>query len=186
MTVNLRKYVFNQPEPQQLFLGNLLSTLPTPISIPDFITLSDLTTSPTTQIRYPTILPHAISSLTASYTNLSSQLASRMYSLASNMPDVRAFRKARAPFNGTDLVVTSWMNFAFYPDFGPGVGAPAYVRLPDVGADADGLLVVLPRKRGEGGEVNIEIMVALREDDMREFEGDEVFGEFAKRVAPFS
>lgn len=107
-----------------------------------------------------------------------------MYHLASNMPDVRTFRKARAPFNGTDLVVTSWMNFAFYPDFGPSVGAPAYVRLPDVGADADGLLVVLPRKRGERGEGDIEIMVALREDDMWELEGDEVFGEFAKGVAP--
>jgi hypothetical protein len=46
--------------------------------------------------------------------------------------------------------------------------------------DADGLLVVLPRKRGEGGGGDIEIVVALREDDMRELEGDEVFGEFAK------
>jgi hypothetical protein len=76
------------------------------------------------------------------------------------------------------------MNFAFYPDFGLGIGAPAYVRLPDVGADADGLLVVLPRNREGGRDGDIEVMVALREDDMRELEGDEVFGEFAKRVAP--
>jgi hypothetical protein len=151
MTVNLRKYVFSQPEPEQLFLGNLISTFPTPISIPDSTALSGLTAEPTTQLRYPTILPHVNSSLTASSANLSSQLASRVYYLVSNMPDVRTFRKPEPPFNGTDLVVTSWMNFAFYPDFGPGVGAPVCVRLPDVGADADGLLVVLPRKRGKRG-----------------------------------
>jgi hypothetical protein len=97
MTVNLRKYVFNQPESQQLFLGNLLSTLPTPMSIPDSTTLSNLTADSTTQIRYPTILPHVTSSLTASYANLSSQLASRMYSLASNMLDVRTFLKLEPP-----------------------------------------------------------------------------------------
>jgi hypothetical protein len=44
--------------------------------------------------------------------------------------------------------------------------------LPDVG------------KRGERGEGDTEIMVMLREEDMWGLEGDEVFGEFAKRVAP--
>jgi hypothetical protein len=56
--------------------------------------------------------------------------------------------------------------------------------LPDVGADADGLLVTLPRKRGERGEGYTEIMMMLREEDMWGLEEDEIFGEFAKRVAP--
>jgi hypothetical protein len=142
MTVSLRKYVFSQPGTQHLSHANIHPRLYRSLG---------LTAKPTTQLRYPTILPHVNSSLTASSANLSSQLASRVYYLVSNMPDVRTFRKPEPPFNGTDLVVTSWMNFAFYPDFGPGVGAPVCVRLPDVWADADGLLVVLPRKRGKRG-----------------------------------
>jgi hypothetical protein len=35
MTVNLRKYVFDQSEPQEPFLGNLLSKLPTALSFTD-------------------------------------------------------------------------------------------------------------------------------------------------------
>jgi hypothetical protein len=91
-----------------------------------------------------------------------------MYNLTSNMPDARSFRAARAPFNGTDLVMTSWMNFPFYPDFGGNIGTQDYVRLPDVGEDADGLLVVLPRWRKVNGSAeDIAIVAALREDDMR-------------------
>jgi hypothetical protein len=181
MAVNLRKQVFDQSEPKQLFLGNLLSTIPTALSIPDS-DLSSLTSSDTTKVSYPTILPYVASAICTSCSNLSSQLASRMYKLAATMPDVRAFRATRAPFNGTDLVVTSWMNFPFYPDFGGHVGTPAYVRLPNVGEDADGLLVVLPRRRRIGGLAeDIEIMVALREDDMRELERDEVFVGLTRR-----
>ena len=99
------------------------------------------------------------------------------------MLDARAFRKARTPFNGNALIVTSWLKFPSYPDFRPGVGTPARVRLPDVGEDADGLLVVLPRKRALGRDGDIEIMIAPREDDMKELEKDDVFVGLTKRVA---
>ena len=99
------------------------------------------------------------------------------------MPDVRTFRKAHAPFNDNALIVTSWMNLPFYPEIGASIGIPAYVRLPGVGDDAGGLLVVLPRKRVPGREGNIEIMIALREDDMKELQRDDVFMELASRVA---
>ena len=183
MTVNLRKYVFGQSGPKDLFLGNLLTTLPTPLSVTDS-TLSDLTTDDTSKIRYPSILPHVASAITASHSSISSQRASGMYSLAANMPDVRAFRRARAPFNGNDLIVTSWMNFPFYPDFGPDIGVPADVRLPDVGEDADGLLVVLPRRRVGGRDGEIDIMVALREDDMEELQRDDLFNQLTRMLTP--
>jgi hypothetical protein len=61
----------------------------------------------------------------------------------------------------------------------------AYVRLADVGEDADGLLVVLPRrKRVSGSPYDIEIMVVPREDGMRELEKDEVFVDLTRRAAP--
>ena len=183
MTINLRKYVFSESGPKDLFLGNLLTTVPTPLSVTDS-TLSDLTTDNTTGLRYPSILSHVTSAITASHSSVSSQRASTMYSLASKMPDVRDFRKARAPFNGSDLIVTSWMNFPFYPDFGPGIGVPAYVRLPDVGEDADGLLVLLPWRRVGGRDGDIEIMIALREDDMEELQSDDVFIQLTRRIAP--
>jgi hypothetical protein len=51
--------------------------------------------------------------------------------------------------------------------------------------DADGLLVVLARRKSVGGSAeDIEIMVALREDDMRELEKDEVFVDLTRRIAP--
>jgi hypothetical protein len=181
MAVNLRKYTFNQPEPQDLFLGNLLSSIPTALSIP-YSDLNELPSSGTTEIRYPSILPYVASAINASYSNLSSRLASRMYKLGTTLSDARVFRDARALFNGTGLVVTSWRNFPFYPDFGGAVGTPEYLRLPDVGEDADGMLVVLPRKKQFSGLAeDIEIMVTLREDDMRELERDEIFADLTRR-----
>ena len=104
-----------------------------------------------------------------------------MYKLGTTLSDARVFRDARASFNPTDLVVTSWRNFPFYPDFGGAVGTPEYLRLPDVGEYADGMFVVLPRKTRVGGLAeDIEIMVALREDDMRELERDEIFANLTR------
>jgi hypothetical protein len=181
MAANLRKYTFNQSEPQDLFLGNLLTSIRTALSVP-YSDLNKLTSPCTTEIRHLSILPYVVSAINASYSNLSPQLASRMYKLGTTLSDARVFRDARAPFNGTDLVVTSWRNFPFYPDFGGAVGTPEYLRLPDVGEDADGMLVVLPRKTRVGGLAeDIEIMVALREDDMREFERDEILADLTRR-----
>jgi hypothetical protein len=181
MATNLRKYVFNQSEPQDLFLGNLLTSIRTALSTP-YSDLNEVTCSGTTEIRHPYILSYVVSAINASYSNLSSQLAFGMYKLGTTLSDARAFRDARALFNGTDLVVTSWRNFPFYPDFGGAVGTPEYLRLPDAGEDADGLLVVLPRKTRVGGLAeDIEIMVALREDDMRELERDEIFANLTRR-----
>jgi hypothetical protein len=43
------------------------------------------------------------------------------------------------------------------------------------------MLVVLPRKTRVGGLAeDIEIMVALREDDMRELERDEIFADLTR------
>ena len=44
----------------------------------------------------------------------------------------------------------------------------------------------MPRKRVPGKEDDIEIMVALREDDMEELRRDEVFTALTKRVAAAS
>ncbi|PWY83841.1 hypothetical protein BO94DRAFT_566957 [Aspergillus sclerotioniger CBS 115572] len=78
-------------------------------------------------------------------------------------------------FGSKDLVVTSWSGLNLYGvEFGMGIGRPEFVRV--VCGEADGVVVVLPRKRGNGMEEGIEVMVMLRGEDMVALEGDGMWG----------
>ena len=83
----------------------------------------------------------------------------------------RSLRDMRNLFNGLTLTVTAWSNFKYYPDFGPGVGRPEFLRIAKTHS-FDGGAIILPRKRAVDGwraeEVDVkEVILTLREDDMK-------------------
>lgn len=72
-------------------------------------------------------------------------------------------------FNARDLTVTSWAQLDFYGmDFGEGLGKPDFVRVPY--PEADGVCMILPRKRQTGAADQavelLDVVVMLRNDDM--------------------
>lgn len=72
-----------------------------------------------------------------------------------------------------DLTLTSWANQGYYGfDFGAGIGAPKFVRVPHV--EADGLIIILPRSREREGE-RIEVLIALNINDFEALEKDEAW-----------
>ncbi|OOF98729.1 hypothetical protein ASPCADRAFT_42102 [Aspergillus carbonarius ITEM 5010] len=85
-------------------------------------------------------------------------------------------------FHSRDLVITSWANLGVYGvEFGGGIGRPRFVRVEC--GEADGVVVVLPRRRGvvqgvkeEEEEEGVEVVVMLRADDMEGLEADEMWG----------
>lgn len=92
--------------------------------------------------------------------------------------DPRALFPGWDLFGSRDLTITSWANFDFYGmEFGAGLGRPDFMRIPYT--EADGVVLVLPRKRKLAGEGNsgekLEIMVMLRRDDLGELECDAVW-----------
>ncbi|KAH8747214.1 transferase [Diaporthe sp. PMI_573] len=69
-----------------------------------------------------------------------------------------------------DLTMTSWANQGYYGlDFGAGLGAPKFVRVPYM--EADGLVIILPRTRESSGE-RIEVLLALNIYDFKALEND--------------
>ena len=92
---------------------------------------------------------------------------------------------ARAGVGGLTFYVTNWAGFDFYQNFGPGLGKPEFLRAGVGGIN--GLCVMLPRKYGdEWSEVErgtLEVMLFLREDDMKEVEKSELLSQFL-RTAP--
>lgn len=73
-------------------------------------------------------------------------------------------------FGSRDLFITSWADLNIYDlDFGPALGKPDDVRIPY--AQADGNVIILPRKRGSADE-RIEAVVMLREVDLNVLKDD--------------
>lgn len=71
-------------------------------------------------------------------------------------------------FGCRDLTIASWADMGLYDfDFGAGVGKPDFVRLPYM--EADGVAIVLPRKRNAQAEV-LEVVIMLRRDHMEALE----------------
>jgi hypothetical protein len=74
-------------------------------------------------------------------------------------------------FGSRDVTITSWADMGLYDvDFGEGLGRPDFVRLPYVNS-ADGVAIILPRKRGVEREM-LEVMIMLRRDHLEELEKD--------------
>ncbi|BCS25429.1 uncharacterized protein APUU_50140S [Aspergillus puulaauensis] len=94
-----------------------------------------------------------------------------VYRLINDSEDHRTLDPGWDIFGSRDLAITSWADLELYEvDFGAGLGRPGFVRLPYM--EADGVAVLLPRRRG-GVDESLEVMVLLRRDDMAVLERDE-------------
>ncbi|KAL3462827.1 transferase family-domain-containing protein [Aspergillus heterothallicus] len=99
-----------------------------------------------------------------------------VHELITRTGDARTLFPGWDLFNSRDLTITSWADFGLYGvDFGQGLGTPGFVRMPYI--EADGVVIVLPRRRLEGEEVEIgvEVMVMLRRDHMDALGEDEMW-----------
>lgn len=98
----------------------------------------------------------------------------QVYSLASQVDDYRTIFPGWDLFGSRDLCITSWAGLDVYHDFGGKLGKPGYVRIPY--AEADGVVLVLPRRR-VGGQVEsaddvVDVNIMLRRDDMEVLKED--------------
>ncbi|KAL3486769.1 transferase [Aspergillus germanicus] len=116
----------------------------------------------------------ALIATSQSPTTINSQHIAEVHRLVESIPDPRALFVGWDLFGSRDLTITSWANADLYgADFRGGLGAPAFVRFPYM--EADGVAIIMPRKkRDEDGEV-LEVVVALRRDDMAALEEDEMW-----------
>ncbi|KAI0096921.1 transferase family-domain-containing protein [Nemania sp. FL0031] len=98
--------------------------------------------------------------------------------LVERMEDYRTVFVGWDLFGSRDLTITSWADLDLYDTtFGEGLGRPDFIRIPC--SPADGVGIVLPRKKGAAtGEV-VEVMVMLRTDDMTILENDAVWNNFS-------
>jgi hypothetical protein len=95
-----------------------------------------------------------------------------VYRLADGVEDYKSIFVGWDLFCSTDLTITSWADLDFYNmDFGAKLGKPEFLRLPFMGADGVG--IVLPRRRSEN-EV-LEVMIMLRSEDMEVLENCGIF-----------
>ena len=175
------------------WLGNLLTgTTPPPSISLDVFTEQQSVPSPQSAHTVPSCLPRiaqAISSSIASTSAKSFRKAMAPIIAKSGSPDfdfTSLLREgARAGISGLTFYVTNWAGFDFYQDFGPGLGRPEFLRAGVGGIN--GLCVVLPRKYGDGWtEVErdtLEVMLYLREDDMKQVEKSELLSRFLKSAA---
>ncbi|KAL4789681.1 transferase [Aspergillus venezuelensis] len=109
-----------------------------------------------------------------------------VYSLVDRWDDPRTLFPGWDLFNSRNVTVTSWAGLDLYGvDFGRGLGKPEFVRIP--ASQADGVVILLPRRMVEaretvgskdGSRELAEVMIMLREDDMKALEGDKFIAEF--------
>ncbi|TQV92773.1 Chloramphenicol acetyltransferase-like domain-containing protein [Cordyceps javanica] len=77
-------------------------------------------------------------------------------------------------FGARDVFVTSWADLDFYElAFGEGLGRPRFVRIPYV--QADGNIIILPRRRGDGADEVLELVVMSRRDDLEILKADAIW-----------
>lgn len=78
-------------------------------------------------------------------------------------------------FNHKDLTITSWADLDLYEiGWGSGLGQPEFVRVPF--SSADGVCIVMPRKRGQStidAQEVIEVLMMLKEEHMEALKADE-------------
>ncbi|KAL4994580.1 transferase family-domain-containing protein [Aspergillus recurvatus] len=98
-------------------------------------------------------------------TRINSRCIAEVYALAERVEDYRSLYAG--PF---DLTITSWADLDIHQiDFGPSLGMPTFTRVPYM--EADGIAIMLPRRRGTVDEM-VEVLVMLRRDDMAVLEGE--------------
>ena len=95
--------------------------------------------------------------------------------LIEKLEDYRSLFLGWDLFGSRDLASTSWADLELYNmNFGELLGCPQFIRMPYI--EADGIVVVLPRRKAIAGpEDTLEVMVLLRTDDMASLEIDSMW-----------
>ncbi|KAF2019490.1 hypothetical protein BU24DRAFT_365004 [Aaosphaeria arxii CBS 175.79] len=96
-------------------------------------------------------------------TRLNTRYIAEVYNLVGGLSDYRTLFPGWDLFNSRDLTITSWADLDLYAtDFGATLGRPEFIRVPYV--EADGVGIILPRKRTAREE--LEVLIMLRSEDM--------------------
>ncbi|OGM50586.1 hypothetical protein ABOM_000779 [Aspergillus bombycis] len=104
---------------------------------------------------------------------IGSRHIAEVYGLPDRMQDYRSLFVGWDLFGSRDLTITSWADLDIYAmDFGVMLGKPKFVRFPYM--EADGVAIILPRRRNLSEEM-LEVMVMLRRDDMGSLENDNMW-----------
>ncbi|KAI8715223.1 hypothetical protein NCS52_01029600 [Fusarium sp. LHS14.1] len=100
-------------------------------------------------------------------TMINSRHIAEIYTLAEKMDNYQMIFPGWDLFSSQDFTLTNWADLGLYElDFGTGLEKPEFVRAPH--SEADGVGLVMPRKRSED-EV-LEVIIMLRKDDMEVLE----------------
>lgn len=159
MAVNGRRRVnieFSKPE--NPYIGNVIIYSLAQHSIKDLSTPSDL--------QSLARICDAIA-ISQSSARIDAHHIAEVFSLVDRVEDYRTIFPGWDLFNSRDLTITSWADLDLYAlDFGAALGKPEFIRMPS--SQADGVGIVMPRKRNRD-EV-LEIIIMLREDDLASLE----------------
>lgn len=103
---------------------------------------------------------------------INSRHIAEVYEMVNHLDDYRDIFYGFDLFNERDLMITSWAEMDINGlDFGIGIGKPDFMRVPHVAAD--GMAVILPRKR-IANEV-LEVVVMLKNTDMETLESSDLW-----------
>jgi hypothetical protein len=116
----------------------------------------------------------ALIATSQSPTTINSRHIAEVHRLVESMPDPRGLFVGWDLFGSRDLTITSWADADLYGvDFGGGLRAPAFVRFPYM--EADGVAIIMPRKDMRSVDEVLEVVIALRRDDMDALAEDEMW-----------
>ncbi|KAM0435837.1 hypothetical protein ACHAPT_002728 [Fusarium lateritium] len=102
-------------------------------------------------------------------TKINPRHIAEVYRLADKVDDYRMVFPGWDLFSSRDFTLTSWADLGLYDlDFGAGLEKPEFVRAPH--SEADGVGLVMPRKRTENEM--LEVIIMLRKDDMEVLESN--------------
>ncbi|KAI1123407.1 hypothetical protein F5Y10DRAFT_251910 [Nemania abortiva] len=168
MAVNGRRRLgaeFSSPESPYLGNSILYSLAQSPVS-----DLNSLLESPASFAKTCDVV-----SQSQSPARIDSRHIAGVYDLVGRMEDYRTMFVGWDLFGSRDLTITSWADLDLYGvTFGEGLGRPEFIRIP--GSPADGVGIILPRKKGADATSEVvEIMIMLRTDDMAILEQDAVW-----------
>ncbi len=114
-----------------------------------------------------------IESLAAAAERVTKRHVAELLQLCDKVTDIENIRPAWQSFHTMDLALMTWLDQGIYEaDFGGEVGKPKFVRVPY--AEADGLVIVLPRRTGEEDEF-IDVAMFLNVEDIKSLDEDEAW-----------
>lgn len=127
----------------------------------------------------PRELAEICNAITQSYgpAKINPQHIANVFELARRSRDSSTIFPGWDLFNHKDLSITSWADLDLYQmGWGPELGQPEFVRFPSTAAD--GVCIVLPRRRGHSARHSqnfIEVLVMLKEEHMEALKVDSLW-----------